>query len=371
MTTLKGHWYRGGTSKCWIFGPEDLSGSREHVTDVLVKAFGASDARQLSGVGGGTSTTSKAAVISPFEGEEADINFLFAQVGIGKEAVEYTSNCGNCSAAVGLFALDQGLVEPADDVTRVRIYNENTGAFISTYIPTPAGRLPEQESVAIPGVEDPGYGVDVTFERVDGVSTGALLPTGRPLDSFEQGRFEAHATCIDAGAPACLISAESLGATGAENLETIRNNLLDSLLTIRSLASVRMGLSESVEKASPAIPKVGVVGGAQDYTTLTGTKVSADEYDISVRMLSMFDAHPAIGITSAVAIARSALVEGSVVNSLLRAKGLKPSSDGFTLRMGTLSGVIETTLRTSPDDGSVSVSLLRSAHHIADAEIFI
>lgn len=371
METLNGHWYRGGTSKCWLFGPEDLSGTREEITGALAHAFGSSDPRQLHGVGGGTSTTSKAAVISKLDGSTADISYLFAQVGIGSEIVEYTSNCGNCASAVALFALQQGLVEPQDGVTRVRMLNENTDALISGYVETPGKQIPETGDVLTPGVVEPGVGINVTFENIDGTATGKLLPTGSETDEFTRGGKTAKATCVDAGAPACLVEAATLGAHGAETLEEIRAGFLEDLIEIRKEASVEMGLAPSIEESSPAVPKVGLIGAPRDYTTAAGEKISAQDYELSARMVSMFDAHPAIGITSVVAIARAAAVPGSTVHKVLTDQGLEPHAEGFEFRIGTLSGVITCTISTNPDDSTISVSVLRSARHIADAKIFI
>ncbi|MDO4898046.1 MAG: PrpF domain-containing protein [Rothia sp. (in: high G+C Gram-positive bacteria)] len=371
MTILQGHWYRGGTSKCWLFGPDDLAGTREHITQTLVQAFGSSDKRQLHGIGGGTSTTSKAAVISQCDTGEADINYLFAQVGIGEETVEYTSNCGNCSSAVALFALDQRLVEPTGDLTTVRMKNENTNAIVTAVVETPGGTVPRRGTVLTPGVQEPGVGVDVTFEHVDGTSTGALLPTGRTCDTAEINGQQAKVTYIDAGAPAALIDAADLGATGAESLSDVREKYLHQMIQVRAEGAVRMGLADNLEDASPATPKVGLVGAPQAYTAATNENIAATDYDLSARMVSMFDAHPAIGITSAVAIARSALVEGSTVQQILLGQGIEPHTDGFSLRIGTLSGVVTSTITTNPEDQSISISVLRSAQHIANAEIFI
>src|SRR6478609_1927855 len=142
---LRGHWYRGGTSKCWLFNAEDVAphaGSREEIRNLLADAFGAADARQLDGVGGGTSTTSKAAVIRATPEGPADLDYLFAQVGIGDPTVELGSNCGNCATAIALYAVQSGVVPPQEGSTRVSMRNLNTGAVLSGAIATPGGRIP-------------------------------------------------------------------------------------------------------------------------------------------------------------------------------------------------------------------------------------
>ena len=163
---LRGHWYRGGTSKCWLFDAEDVARhatSQDEIQALLADAFGAADARQLDGVGGGTSTTSKAAIIAGTPDGPADLDYLFAQVGIGDETVELGSNCGNCATAIALYAVQTGIVPPNDGITRVSMRNLNTGAVLSGAIATPGGRIPKSGLARVPGSSAAGVPVSLSF----------------------------------------------------------------------------------------------------------------------------------------------------------------------------------------------------------------
>lgn len=175
---LHGQWYRGGTSKCWLFANDEMPADRAGIALALAAAFGSGDERQLNGVGGASSTTSKAAVISPSAIPGIDISYLFAQVGIGASGVEFTSNCGNCASAVALYAIQNGLVRPQGETTQVRMVNENTRSVLVADVATPDKRIPSNGAETIPGSSMPGVPINVFFENVDGASTGELLPAG-------------------------------------------------------------------------------------------------------------------------------------------------------------------------------------------------
>ena len=213
---LHGQWYRGGTSKCWLFANDELPADRAGIAQALSAAFGSGDDRQLNGVGGASSTTSKAAVISPSAIPGIDISYLFAQVGIGQSAVEFTSNCGNCASAVALYAIQNGLVRLGGEFTQVRMVNENTRSVVVAHVATPGKRIPANGSETIPGSSMPGIPVNVFFENVDGASTGELLPTGEAVTQLSFNGSSIAVSCIDAGAPACFVDAAELGLSGSE-----------------------------------------------------------------------------------------------------------------------------------------------------------
>lgn len=371
MSTLTGHWYRGGTSKCWLFTADQISGTRDHIARALADAFGSSDPRQLEGVGGGTSTTSKAAIVTPSDAPGIDVSYLFAQIGIGDGHVEFSSNCGNCASAIALFALQQGMVAPSQGTTTVRLYNLNTQSVIRTAVATPKGEVLNSGDALIPGTSQTGVGVDVLFEDVDGTTTGTLFPTGKIVEPFELDGQECDATCIDAGAPSCFVSAEgSLGRRVFRD-SGFDPEFVDRLIEVRTQASERMSLTAPGSRPSPAVPKTGVLGVPTDYRTLSGDPVAADEYDLRVTMLSMYAQHPAIGITSAVALVRSAAVQGTTAQRLLQGADLKPASEGFSVRLGTPSGVITAVYKNATEQLPQSVGVFRSSRHLADAEIHL
>jgi 2-methylaconitate cis-trans-isomerase PrpF len=367
---LRGHWYRGGTSKCWLFDAEDVAlhaGSREQIRSLLADAFGAADPRQLDGVGGGTSTTSKAAVVRATPDGPADLDYLFAQVGIGNPTVELGSNCGNCATAIALYAVQSGIVTPQSGSTRVRMRNLNTGAVLSGTVATPGGRIPASGLASVPGSRALGVPVSLSFHAPWGRTTGAVLPTGSAADQIVAAGSTLTATLIDAGAPAVLIPADEAGI----DLSVMTGNLsehLPRLVAARASAGLMMGLRKPEDPPQNAVPKVGVVAAPGDYIAADGTRIAADTHDLRVRMLSMLAPHPAIGLTSAVAVSLAAALPGSVV-----AKVVPPAFETHQgrrlLRLGTPAGVITTEVVTD-DDGDVSeVALHRAARHLAVADI--
>ncbi|SDS92679.1 hypothetical protein SAMN04489752_2874 [Brevibacterium siliguriense] len=367
---LHGQWYRGGTSKCWLFANDELPADRAGISQALSAAFGSGDDRQLNGVGGASSTTSKAAVISPSAIPGIDISYLFAQVGIGQSAVEFTSNCGNCASAVALYAIQNGLVRPCGEITEVRMLNENTRSVVVAQVATPGKRIPAHGSETIPGSSMPGISVNVFFENVDGASTGELLPTGEAVTQVSIDGSSIAVTCIDAGAPACFVNSADLGLSGSEPTAEVRLRLQE-LIAIRTAASRSMGLSAESEEPSPAVPKVGLIAPPSDYTSISGEKISAGDYDISAWMVSMFDLHPAIGITSAIALARASFVEGSLVNDAIDKRILQntDAANEVSVRIGTPVGIIVCRVQLTESGEVARLGVRRVARRIAHADI--
>ncbi|GAA2202597.1 PrpF domain-containing protein [Sinomonas flava] len=366
---LHGHWYRGGTSKCWLFDAQDMAqhaDTREEMVGLLADAFGAADARQLDGVGGGTSTTSKAAIITATPAGPADLDYLFAQVGIGEPTVELGSNCGNCATAIALYAVQAGLVAPAEGTTRVRMRNLNTGAVLTGTIATPGRRIPTSGRATVPGSDAPGVPVSLSFHAPWGQTTGAVLPTGSPADRLAVGHTVLTASMVDAGAPAVFLRADEAGID-LSRMDSGLAEHLPQLLAARAAAGVAMGLRRPEDPPQNAIPKVGVVAPAGDYTAADGSRIAADSHDVRVRMLSMLAPHPAIGLTSAVAVSLAGAVAGSVV-----ADALSPVDTGRStrlLRIGTPAGVITTEAITDGSGAVTEVALHRAARQLAVADI--
>lgn len=365
MTSLWGTWMRGGTSKCWLFNAVDVDPllRSDDLAAVLISAFGSEDPRQLDGVGGGTSTTSKAAIVRRSRLDDVDVDYLFAQVAIGHRAVEWGSNCGNCATAIGLYALQTGLVAADPEVTIVRMRNQNTGARLSARIATPGGIIPADGDAAVPGTNALGVPVALTFTDVAAIPD-SVLPTGAVSDVIEVGGHRYHGTLVNAGAPAALFRAADFDLTGSEANEHLAERL-PVLIELRRKAALAMGLANPGDAVQHAVPKVGIIGAAGDYTATDGTFVPADAYDVAVRMVSMLAPHPAIGLTSAVAVAAAAAVRGSVVAEQLSAH------TGETLRMGTAAGIIPATVTTTDNGLPRDVSLHRAARRIARAELFL
>lgn len=349
---VRAHWMRGGTSKCWVFEENALNDVEMSVDQILLRAFGSPDVRQLDGVGGGTSTTSKAVIVSKSEDVDFDIRFKFAQVGIDEAKVDWGSNCGNCSATVGLFAIEQGWVKAEHPQTRVRVLNENTNQYIVQTIETPEGELPSAPSEMMLGAHFGGHKVVLGFKNPEGRTTGNLFPSGEKVEIVKANGSSFEATMIDAGAPTVLVSAQDLGLV-PESYSNWTTSILDRLQlldNIRREAAVRMGLSNTPETAERAIPKIGIMSDSPD-----------SDSDIQVLMLSMEKPHPAIPITASVAITKAAKTPGTVAH-------VKRASS-HNLRIKTPVGVIETNL-TEGDDGT-EIGVVRTSRTIADASLFI
>jgi 2-methylaconitate cis-trans-isomerase PrpF len=355
MFKIPAVWMRGGTSKCWVFEWDNLQVPGKSVDEVLLRLFGSPDHRQVDGVGGGTSTTSKAVILSRSLGEEADVDYTFAQVSIDEQKVDWGSNCGNCSAVVAPYAIERGWVEPGQESTLVRTLNTNTDQLILQKVPTPGGALQDPGTQLIPGVPFPGLSVGMGFLDPAGRTTGKLFPTGEPLDKVTFDGRQVPATLIDAGAPLIILDAESIGLTGHETAVNIDSQaaLLVHLDDVRRDAAVRMGLAASRAEAERAIPKLAIVARASPD----------DEAGLVVRMLSMGKLHPALAITGSVALTMAAQHEGTVVRDLL---STDPSA-GLTMR--TPAGLVQTWAEVR--DGVPVVGTLRSARRIADAELLL
>ena len=364
MLRLQGEMIRGGTSKCWIFDHHEVVATGVDADTLLLAAYNAADPRQIDGVGGASSTTSKAAIVRTSAEPGIDVEYAFAQVGIGDERVEWTSNCGNCATAVALYAVHNSLVPITSDATTVRMLNVNTGARLTGTIPTPDGTAPDEGAAAVPGTAALGVPVLLGFEDPAGTSTGRALPTGRALDTLTGPTGPVEASLVDAGAPAALFEAKAFGLDGTESL-TAFAAAVPALTALRRQAALTMGLAEESDPVSHAVPKVGVVARSAPYRTTHGTLISQDEYDLAVRMVSMHAPHPAIGLTSAVALATAAAIPGTLAHRVAR-----QTADG-TLRLGTPAGVITAQAVPAPDGASPTVLLHRAARRIARAELLV
>ncbi|MER5390672.1 PrpF domain-containing protein [Saccharopolyspora sp. NPDC002686] len=358
---------RGGTSKCWLFDrsalPTGVDATARELEGLLVNAYGAADPVQLDGIGGATPTTSKAAVVGASDAPGIDVDYLFGQVGIGVGRVEWGSNCGNCATAIALWAVARGLVPVTGDLTRVVLRNTNTGAVLEAEVDTTGGHVHEFGTRTVPGTRAGGVAVGLTFVDPVGRTTGSVTPTGRVLDGFTFAGLPVEATAVDAGAPVVLLDAAGIGRTGVETLAEVRD-LVDPLRAVRHAAALRMGLSNPGDVPDDAVPKVGIVGKPAAYRTSLGDDIAADDYDVSVRMLSMNAPHPAIGLTSAVGVAVAAMLDGSVVR---RAS----ATTGATLRIGTPAGVIAVACSDVRGAQPLRVTVERAARILCEADLLV
>lgn len=292
---------RGGTSKGAYFLAQDLPDQPVLRDRVLLAAMGSPDARQIDGIGGGDSLTSKVAIIRKSLRAEADVDYLFAQVIVEEPRVDYGQNCGNILAGVGPFAIERGLVAVTGDVTSVRIFMENTGQIAVAHVPTLDGSVRYCGDVRIDGVPGHAAPLIVEFEDVAGSSCGALLPTGRVMEVIDG----VEVSCVDNGMPVVLIRAQDLGRSGYESPEQLdADTVLKSRLeSIRLQAGPRMNLGDVSRRNVPKMCLVAVAqaGGA-----------------ISTRSFIPHRCHTSIGVFGAVSVATACLIPGSVVEGLAR-----------------------------------------------------
>lgn len=335
---------RGGTSRGVFFLQPDLPGDPELRDRVILKVFGGGDpyGRQVDGLGGAVSTTSKVVIVGPPSVPDADVDFTFGQVSVTEPLVDYGGTCGNLTAAVGPFALEEGLVRGTDPVTTVRIWQVNTRKRIHAHVPTRHG-LPEVEGeYAIDGV--PGTGARIALDFLDpaGSVTGRLLPTGRAsevLDVPEVGAVTV--SLVDAVNPVVFVRPWDVGLRGTETPEEVDGDpeLLRRLERVRSHAAVRLGIAPTPEEAtrrSPGIPKLAWVSVPATYRSTRGTVVDAGAVDLVGRILSMGRLHRAYALSGAACTAVAAQVEGTVVHEALRGQ----ARDG-RVRIGHPAGVLE------------------------------
>jgi 2-methylaconitate isomerase len=356
-------WMRGGTSKCWVFDEQVLSTARDRDA-LLARLFGSPDVRQIDGIGGGTSTTSKAVLLSVSHSPGVDVDYTFAQVSVTEPRVDWSSNCGNCSTVAGLYALQAGWMQPAGDVTPVRVLNTNTDQLIRQEVPTPGGQVTNDGDTVIAGVPYPGLGVKMGFVEPAGRTTGRLFPTGSPSDRVSDGQTELEVTMVDAGAPVVAVPAATVGLTGTESPEAIDADtaLLARLERIRVAAAHLMGLARGQRSVPRAIPKVALVGPPAEQQDIAGRAMAATGHDFSVRMLSMGRTHPALAITGSVALALAATTPGTVLSGLLAGA----HAEG-RLQLATPSGVLPVWVEHSAE-GQV-VSVLRTTRRLLTADI--
>jgi 2-methylaconitate cis-trans-isomerase PrpF len=334
---------RGGTSKAVFFHRNDLPRNPEMRDRIIRRVFGAPDFREIDGLGGADPLTSKVAVIGPSTREDCDVDYLFGQVNMAEPMIDWKSNCGNISSAVGPFAIDEGLVDGVEPVTKVRIHQVNTGRVIIAEVPVKGNRAEVEGAHRIDGCPGTGAKIILDFADSAGGLTGRLLPTGNTLDTLEvegEGRFEA--SLVDAGIPVVFIRAEALGLKGSETPQEIDANkkLLSKIEKIRSVAAQAMGLCRDWRKAThevPYSPFFAICAPPISYTNwTTGEKIPAEAVDLVVRLLFMQVMHKTYPVTGTVCTVAAAMTPGTVANRLSRPEIMQKGE----LRIGHPAGVI-------------------------------
>ena len=343
---------RGGTSKGVFFRLQDLPQAAQVAGPardaLLLRVIGSPDpyGKQIDGMGGATSSTSKTVILSKSSQADHDVDYLFGQVSIDKPFVDWSGNCGNLTAAVGAFAISNGLIDtariPHNGICTVRIWQANIGKTIIAHVPITNGEVQETGDFELDGVTFPAAEVQIEFMNPaadeDG-GGGSMFPTGNVVDVLEvPGIGSFNATMINAGIPTIFINAEDLGYTGTELQDDINsdNAALAKFETIRAYGAVRMSLISHIDEAVARqhTPKIAFVAKPKAYVSSSGKTVNADEIDLLVRALSMGKLHHAMMGTAAVAIGTAAAIPGTLVN--LAAGGGEKEAVRFGHPSGTL-----------------------------------
>ena len=359
---------RGGTSKGVFFRLQDLPESAQQPgaarDKLLMRVIGSPDpyGKQIDGMGGATSSTSKTVILSKSSKPDHDVDYLFGQVSIDKAFVDWSGNCGNLSAAVGPFAISNGLVDPArvpkDGMATIRIWQVNIGKTIVAHVPMTNGAVQETGDFELDGVTFPAAEVQLEFMDPAAEEEGAggsMFPTGNLVDDLDvPGVGTLKATMINAGIPTVFVNADAIGYTGTELQEAINGDAkaLAMFETIRAHGAVRMGLIKHIDEAAQRqhTPKVAFVAASKDYTASSGKPVKAGDIDLLVRALSMGKLHHAMMGTAAVAIGTAAAIPGTLVNT---AAG---GGERTAVRFGHPSGTLRVGAEAKQQNGEWTVT---------------
>ncbi|NDY95455.1 2-methylaconitate cis-trans isomerase PrpF [Wenzhouxiangella limi] len=362
---------RGGTSKGVFFRLEDLPEFARRPGPardaLLLRVIGSPDpyGKHTDGMGGATSSTSKTVILSKSDKPDHDVDYLFGQVSIDQPFIDWSGNCGNLTAAVGSFAIANGLVSeeriPDNGVCQVRIWQANIGKTIIAHVPISNGQVQETGDFELDGVTFPAAEVRIDFLSPTGDEP--VLPTGRVVDTFEAPGFgEVQASFISAGIPTIFVDAADIGFMGTELQPAINDNpeLLARLEILRAHGAVAMGLIEHVDQAAQRqhTPKLAWVAPPADYVASSGRSVDADQIDLNVRAMSMGKLHHAMMGTAAVGIAAAAAIPGTLAN---RAAG---GGRRDRVCFGHPSGTLTVGARAGEENGEWTierVSMSRSA----------
>lgn len=340
---------RGGTSKGAYFHSKDLPTDQNLLKEVLLACMGSPDKRQIDGIGGADSLTSKVAIIKPSQRPDVDVDYLFAQVVVDAPTVDFGQNCGNILAGVGPFAIESGLVKVTGDVTEVRIFMENTGQIAVAKVKTPNGTVEYEGDTRIDGVPGTASQIIIEFQDIAGSSCGSLLPTGKTKDIFDG----IEVTCIDNGMPVIIIKAEDLDCTGYESAEQLNANqeLKKIIESIRIQAGHAMNLGDVTNRT---VPKISLIA----KPTNGG--------NICSRTFIPHRCHTAIGVFGAVSLASACLVPNSVT------EGIADVTNEGKIRVSVEHPTGEFTVELQQRNGTLlGCGLVRTARLLMSGDVFI
>lgn len=364
---------RGGTSKGLFVRESDLPPPGNERDRAILALMGSPDPAQIDGLGGATSSTSKVMAISRSSNPDCDIDYLFAQVAVDRAFVDYGGNCGNLTAAVGPFAIAEGLVEPAGRMTTLILFNRNTGKKVRVHVPTEDGRPQEEGDFSIAGVPGTGAKIISEFLNPGGSVLGTVLPTGRPVDKLQPQVGPAiEVSLVDVGSPMAFIRAGDVGIGEAEHPQGIRadGDLMRRLEAIRSASACAVGLVDDAAEAtmrSPALPRLALVSPAHGYTSSTGNPIDEGDVDLVAAMLSMQRVHHAFAATGLMCIAAAARLPGTIPNEVCR-----PAPTLDVVRVGHPKGVAQVgvVLGDGPTPSVDAIVVARTARRLMAGDAY-
>jgi len=368
---------RGGTSKGLFFHAKDLPRDLEARDQIILTAYGSPDPykRQINGMGGGVSVTSKVAIIEPSLDPTYDVNYLFGQVLIDRPGIRYRGNCGNLSSAVGPFAVDEGLVSPEEPISRIRIFQVNTRKLIVAEIPVRQGFHEVNGDFSIDGVPGTGAMIKLHFEDPGGSVTKKLLPTGNAREQVDcPGIGKVDVSIVDASNPVAFVRAMDIGLRGTEIEEIDADaELRKRLEAIRGQCAVILGLAPSMEQASKLsqdVPKIAVVSGPQGYRSIAGRDILKKDVDLVARIMSVGSLHKTYAITGGICTAGACVVGNTVVHEVVR----KNRKDPKLIRIGHPGGQLGVEVEMEENKKGYHykrATVCRTARRLMDGYVYV
>ena len=356
---------RGGTSKGIMFNERDLPKDRDARERLLLSVMGTPDPRQIDGLGGADPLTSKVCIIGPPSVPDTDVDYTYAMIGIEERMVSWSTNCGNLSAAVGVYAIEEGFVEAKEPFTTVRIYNTNTKQIFQAIVPVKDGAplvLGDYVNLGVPGT---GAEIRLDFSRTTGSATGKLLPTGNRRDKLYVAKLglTLEVSILDVAKPTVYFRAEAIGMTGVESPEEFTPEILDRLNNIREAAALLIGLDKDSRVPTP----VTVAPPATYKNFMTGKPVLAESMSFSARRVlgEPPKPHKAFAATGAVCTAVAAIMEGTVLNDVYVDRG------GGVVKIGHPTGIFPVKAKLAADGSVEEASYSRTARRLMDGKAYV
>lgn len=356
---------RGGTSKGVIFAEKDLPSDPKIRERMVLALMGSPDPRQIDGLGGSDPLTSKICIVGPSDRPDADINYTFGQVGIDEPFVALTTNCGNLSAAVGVYAIEEGYVTPDAQSTVVRIFNTNTKQIFLAHVPMRNGRPTITGDYVISGVPGTGAEIRLDFSRTTGATTGKLLPTGNRKDTLYVPALgnSVEVSIVDVAKATLYFRAEAIGLTGTESPDAFTPDILSRFWKLREVAAEAIGIGSNKRLPTP----VAVAPPAAYPNFMTKTMIEAEEMSFATRRVlgPPPKLHKAFAATGAVCTAVAAQLKGTVVNDVYVDRGHN------IVRIGHPTGIFPVYARIDADGTVHEASYSRTARRIMDGKVYV